>query len=62
MPAWDDMALTPSLAEYRKMEEKDSNLFWRLDCGHHQNLLDEAIDLLDEANDKLALMEEENGR
>lgn len=35
-----------TLAEYRA--STDSNDFWRLSEGHHQNLLDEACDRLDE--------------
>lgn len=35
---------TPSLDEYRALEKTDSNAFWRLDSGHHQNLLDAALE------------------
>jgi hypothetical protein len=34
---------TPTLAEYAALEEADHNAFWRLDSGHHQNLLDAAL-------------------
>lgn len=34
---------TPSLEDYRTMEAFDSNVFWRLSSGDHQNLLDAAI-------------------
>jgi hypothetical protein len=33
-----------SLAEFIEGEKADSNLWWRLSSGDHQNLLDEAID------------------
>jgi len=32
-----------NLTEFLKKEKEDSNLFWRLSSGDHQNLLDEAI-------------------
>lgn len=38
---------TPTLDEY--MASTDSNAFWRLSAGDHQNLLDEAIDRMAEA-------------
>ncbi len=34
---------TPSLDEYAALEKADPNAFWRLDSGHHQNLLDAAL-------------------
>jgi hypothetical protein len=37
----------PSLAEYRRLDAEDDNTFWRLESGHHQNLLEEAIDQID---------------
>lgn len=36
-----------NLAKYRNELEKDSQLFWKLGCGIHENLLDEAIELID---------------
>lgn len=38
---------TVSLEQFRAMEEYDSNAFWRLDSGHHQNLLDTALEHID---------------
>ena len=35
---------TVSLEQFRAMEEYDPNVFWRLDGGHHQNLLDAALE------------------
>jgi hypothetical protein len=35
-----------NLAEYIKAQEIDDNTFWRMSSGEHQNLLDEAIELL----------------
>ena len=44
-PDWDaiNAGPTPSLDEYAALEKADPNAFWRLDSGHHQNLLDEAL-------------------
>ena len=36
-----------NLDEYIRQSEADSNLFWRLDSGQIQNLLDEAIELVE---------------
>jgi hypothetical protein len=40
---WDDpMQATPDLMEYLRLESQDPNLFWRVACGNHQNLLEDA--------------------
>jgi len=36
------------LKEYIEKEKEDSNLFWKLSEGDRQNLLDEAIDRLED--------------
>ena len=36
-----------NLKQYLKEQEEDKNLFWKLSPGDHQNLLDEAIELID---------------
>ena len=36
-----------NLDEYIRQSETDGNLFWRLDSGDIQNLLDEAIELIE---------------
>lgn len=41
-------APTPSLADFLQVYDEDDNVWWRLSCGHHQNLLDEALERLDE--------------
>lgn len=38
---------TVTLEQYRAMEEYDSNVFWRLEGGHLQNLLDAALEAID---------------
>lgn len=37
-----------NLDEYREKSKNNHNLFWTLQSGEHQNLLDEAIDKIDE--------------
>lgn len=39
---------TESLAEFRRAEHTDPNHFWRLNSGDHQNLLDDALDALEQ--------------
>ena len=41
------------LHDYMVKETVDSNLFWRLDPGEHLNLLDEAIERIDELEEAL---------
>lgn len=51
-PAWlaaDYEGPTPSLEELLKEYERDDNVFWRLEAGHHQNLLETAVNQLAEA-------------
>ncbi|MCC3333563.1 hypothetical protein [Nocardia abscessus] len=38
---------TPSLDEFRRVYEADNNAWWRLECGHHMNLFDAALEKLD---------------
>jgi len=42
----DSSGVSPTLTDYQKWSEFDPNLFWRLCCGDHLNLLDEAIGAL----------------
>ena len=43
-----DKAPTAPLADYLEAEQEDGNLWWRIDCGHHLNLFEEAVDALTE--------------
>jgi len=46
-----------TLDEYLK--DTDPNMFWKLSCGEHENLLDEAIERIEELekqNKKLKLI------
>lgn len=45
---------SPSLEAFRERERADPNYFWRLQSGDHLNLLDDAIERLDEAEAKIA--------
>jgi len=51
LPEWvtDPQAATPPLDEYLAAEKEDGNIFWRIGCGHHENLLDAAVEQRDEA-------------
>jgi hypothetical protein len=39
--------VTADLATFRAAYARDDNLWWTLDCGHHQNLFEAACDQLD---------------
>ena len=42
-----------NLKEFREQEKTDRNLYWRLQDGERQNLLDEALGIVDEFEQKL---------
>lgn len=48
---WATSPTTPRLAEFVPVYEQDDNAWWVLEAGHHQNLFDEAVELLDEVAD-----------
>ena len=37
-----DWPYTPPLNDFREMYAEDDNWWWRIDCGHHQNLFEAA--------------------
>lgn len=41
-------APTVSLEVWREMEAYDGKVFWRVSCGHHENLLDAALERIAE--------------
>lgn len=43
-----------TLEEFREIEAYDRNAFWRLDTGNHQNLLEEAVESIDNLQTVLA--------
>lgn len=38
---------TPPLGVFRTLVGEDPNVWWTVGCGHHQNLFENACDLLD---------------
>lgn len=51
LPEWarpDSQAATPPLDEFRRLYAEDDNLWWRVECGHHQNLFEAACERIDE--------------
>lgn len=45
---WEARGPTPGLDDFLAMAELDSNLWWRIGCGHHENLFDAAVEELAE--------------
>lgn len=35
-----DWKQTPTLDEFAAMYDEDEHLWWRIGCGHHQNLME----------------------
>jgi hypothetical protein len=42
---------TAPLEDFRAAYEADDNWWWRIGCGHHQNLFDAACDEIDRLRD-----------
>lgn len=53
---WD--GATPPLDAFLEAEKTDRQLWWRIGCGHHQNLLDEAVERLERAEAAIAAVRE----
>lgn len=56
LPLWakpNGQAATPSVAEFRRWYEVDDNMWWRTACGHHQNLFEEACEIIDSTRAEL---------
>lgn len=45
----DNGAPTSPLDEFLVEYEQDDNAWWRIACGHHMNLFDDAIDRIEQA-------------
>lgn len=45
----DRAAPTPALDEFLLAYSADDNWWWRVSCGHHQNLFEEAVDRMQAA-------------
>jgi len=39
-----DWRQTPTLDEFNAMYDEDDNIWWRIACGHHQNLYEAAVE------------------
>lgn len=39
-----DWKQTPTLDEFNAMYDEDDNIWWRIACGHHQNLYEAAVE------------------
>lgn len=48
------MDVTPSLEEWAELEKEDPQLWWRIECGHHLNLFEAALDRIEELEAALA--------
>lgn len=47
---WDDpMTVTPPIETFLTLQREDDNTWWRIPCGHHQNLFDDAAARIEEA-------------
>lgn len=46
--------VTPKLDDFLAEYEQDDNCWWRLACGHHMNLFDEAVSRMQQAERRLA--------
>jgi hypothetical protein len=44
-----DHDATPPIEDFLDGYEEDDNLWWRISCGHHQNLFDDAAYRIAEA-------------
>lgn len=44
-----DWKQTPALDEFNAMYDEDDNWWWRIACGHHQNLYEAAVERYERA-------------
>lgn len=49
---------TPSPDEFEEMQKADPNLWWRIGCGHHENLYDGAMDEIERLRAALRIASE----
>lgn len=42
---------TPPLEVFLELYEEDRNLWWKIGCGHHENLFDAAIERIEALED-----------
>ena len=51
-----DWKQTPTLDAFAKMYDEDEHLWWRIGCGHHQNLYEAAVERYEKAEAAIALV------
>ena len=47
--------VTPPLDDFLREYEQDDNCWWRMACGHHQNLFEEAVERMQAAERRLGV-------
>ena len=53
-----DWKQTPTLDEFAAMYDEDEHLWWRIGCGHHQNLYEAAVERYERAEAAIARVRE----
>jgi hypothetical protein len=46
--------VTPNLDDFLREYDQDDNCWWRMACGHHLNLFEEAVERMRQAERRLA--------
>ena len=49
-----DWKQTPTLDAFAAMYDEDEHLWWRIGCGHHQNLYEAAVERYEQAEAAIA--------
>ena len=49
---------TPPLDEFLREYEADDNIWWVMECGHHQNLFEAAVERMEEAEERATKAEQ----
>ena len=57
-----DWKQTPTLDAFAKMYDEDEHLWWRIGCGHHQNLYEAAVERYEKAEAAIARVRALHGR
>lgn len=57
-----DWKQTPTLDEFNAMYDEDDNIWWRIACGHHQNLYEAAVERYQTAEAAIQRVRELHGR
>ena len=57
-----DWKQTPTLDEFNAMYDEDDNIWWRIACGHHQNLYEAAVERYQTAEAQIQRVRELHGR